>query len=462
MPIEKFPIHQGGGTIKPHSITVGPAVDNVRYLWVTSDNNKLVQIDRGDPNAQATFTDMIPPLSAGITSDPTGRKVVWFASPANQQTVDPIYEFDVDQLRVINKHNLQDTARAQTLTTVHFKTGEGESAPTKDYILAAEPMFGNVAYVDVGKNGASYFQSLPLDQPGFKTWFWSIAATLDSTQTIVTYWLTGQKHGGDQPRTDNGLYTLTPATDNTWRRITLPNGTAQVPIHIIAGDVTENGERKTCLWISASGKNQILRYDLKNKSWSQSVELTGEPRQLAFGPDGYIWVAGVDKIYRFKKDSNVASVPSPGLEGGEAHAICVDPYSSHVWYTDRKNLGIGRYPIPSGGKSALGKTQLVVQPITSVATADVAEVPLVASFVADGNPTPGIPLTCRIVSEEATFLDGGREHVIPTDVLGQVAFPSVLAGKAEEDVVLEIGWGNHEPPTTVTLRVRNDLEDDQV
>ncbi|WP_372411557.1 hypothetical protein [Streptomyces luteireticuli] len=83
-----------------------------------------------------------------------------------------------------------------------------------------------------------------------------------------------------------------------------------------------------------------------------------------------------------------------------------------------------------------------------------------ASFVADGSPTPGIPLTCRIESEETTFLDGTRERILQTEVTGQVAFPAVRAGKTEEDVTLKIGWGDNEPPVTVTLNVRNQPEGD--
>ncbi|WP_372411555.1 hypothetical protein [Streptomyces luteireticuli] len=454
MPIEEFPITQSGGTRVPHSVAIGPN----RWLWVTTDNKSLVQISRSDPSAQTVFTDLIPTYSAGILKDPKDRKVVWFASPAGPQDYDPIYEFDVEELRIINKHNLQDDARAQTIATVRIKTDPNNpSAPKKDYILFAEPVYTSVGYVEVGKNGAS-FHALPKEEPGFNTWLWSVTATVDPTETKFTYWATGQQH--DRPaRTTNGLYTFTPADDNAaWRRIPMPGG--QIPIHIIAGDVTEDGEKKTYLWISARNPNRILRYDVKDKSWKQSQEITGEPRQLAFGPDNLIWVAGSDKIYRFRKNDAITLVPSPSLPpGSEANAICIDDRDKVVWYTNRPAKKIGKYPIPEDGKSVLGKTQLVVQPTTSVAPGDIAEVPLVASFVAGANAIPGIPLTCRITSEETTFLDGTRECVIETDVTGEVTFPAVHAGKVEEEAVLKIGWGDNEPPTTVILNVRNEPED---
>ncbi|MEV5238405.1 hypothetical protein AB0K89_04650 [Streptomyces cinnamoneus] len=461
MPIEEFPIDQTGGTKVPHSITVGPN----RWLWVTTDNNAIVQISRSDPTAQTVHTDLIPQYTAGIIKDPTDRKVVWFASPAGPQDYDPIYEFDVDRRKVINKHNLQDDARAQTISSVRFKTSEDPSSPVKDYILFAEPVHTNVGFVEVGQDGANY-HTIPTGTDEFNTWLWSVAATVNDPDqpTKYTYWVTGQAH--DTPyRKTNGLYWFTPADEGAqWRRIPLPSGGSgsQVPIHVISGIIQEGTAKNPYLWISARNPNQILRYDIRNRSWKTSSNINGEPRQLAFGPDGNIWVAGTDKIYCFEKDVSRPPLPTPALpSGSEAYGICIDENDQVIWYTNRKASKIGKYPIPSGSKSFFGKTQMLVQPVKSITPGSVAEVPFIAEFMAAASPTPGIPLTCRIASQEATFLDGRRECVIETDWTGQVAFPAVQAGKVEEDVVLKIGWGDNEPPTSVILNVRNEPEDDE-
>lgn len=454
MPINEYPVE---GNRVPHSVVVGPK----GWLWVTTDNKALMQVMRSDPNAQTAHTDSdFPQLGAGILKDPKDRPVVWFAAPAGPQNYDPIYEFDVDRRKLINKHNLQDDALAQTITSVRFKVGTDGSPTYKDYILFAEPRYTNVGFVEVGQDGANY-HPLPKGDNEFNTWLWSVAATLDPTQRKFTYWVTGQKYS--QPtRYTNGLYTYTPADDNAqWRRISLPSGENQVPIHVISGVITEDGVDNPYLWVSAKNPNQILRYDVRNKVWTSSATITGEPRQLAFGPDGNIWVAGTDKIYCFEKDVRRPPLPTPSLPpGSEAWGICIDETDSAIWYTNRKTNKIGHYPIPGGGRFSLGKTQLLMQPVREITPGSVAEVPFVAQFVANASPTPGIPLTCRIVSSEATFLDGTREHVLPTDTVGQVVFPAVQAGKAEEDVLLEIGWGNNEPATTVVLTVRNDPDDE--
>lgn len=455
MAIDEFDIKPSGVSLLPHSVAIGPN----RWLWVTTESSTLVQIDRNDPTAQQGYTNMMPQYSAGILKDPEDRKVVWFASPAGPQHYDPIYEFDVERGRIINKHDLQPDALAQTISAVQFKVCQGGSEKRKSYILFAEPRHSNIGYVEVGQDGANFYD-FPKSPDEFDTWLWSVTATVDPSETKFTIWATGQQYS--QPaRKTNGIYTWTPGSGNPWRRISLPTA-GQKPIHIIAGDVTENGETKTCLWVSAKNPNQILRRDIKNETWKASETISGEPAQLAFGPDGYIWVAGSDKIYRFTKDASVRAIPSPGLPtGSTADGICVDHQDKVVWYTNRAKKKIGKYPIPQSGLSRLGKTQLVSQQVTTVAPGDVAEEPLVASFVAGANPTPGIPLTCRIVSEEATFLDGTRERVLETDVTGQVFFPAVRAGKVEEEAVLAIGWGDNEPATTVILNVRDTPEDDE-
>ncbi|OKI01160.1 hypothetical protein A6A06_20235 [Streptomyces sp. CB02923] len=453
MPVEEFPIQQTGGSLVPHSV----AVDPQGWLSVTTDNSALVQISRRDPTAQTVHRDALPEFAAGILKDPTGRKVVWLASPTGPQDSDPIHEFDVEARRVINKHGLQDGTRAQAITGVRVKTGSGPSDASKGYVVFAEPTHTSVGYVEVGKDGANH-HPLPTGTDEFDTWLWSVAATLDTTRTKCTYWATGQKH--DEPeRKTNGLYTYTPADDDTWQRIPLPNGAEQVPIHVIAGVLREDERRDPYLWISARNPHQILRYDIRNKSWASSPTLTGEPRQLAFGPDGNIWVAGTDQIHCFEKDAALRSLPVPALpSGSEAHGICVDPSDQVLWYTNRKTNTIGKYPLPDGSRATTGKTQVLAQPQKETCPGAVAEVPMVAEFVALGEPTPEIPLTCRIISEEATFTDGSRERVIATDPVGQVAFPAVLAGKVEEDVFLKMSWGDNEPSTTVILRVRNDEE----
>ncbi|WP_372411551.1 hypothetical protein [Streptomyces luteireticuli] len=457
MTIEEYPVGKPTAPLAPHSITVGP--DN--YLWVTTSNNALVQIDRKNPRANTVYTDSIPTLTAGILRDPKcsdDRKIVWFASPAHEQEYDPIYEFDVAEGQIVRKHRLDNDARAQTITTVKVKSSSLDpSLPYKYYIVFAEPVHTDVGYVEVGQTGAEHRPVADAD-----TWLWSVAVTTDPTETKYTCWATGQKRDiKPLTRTTNALYRYSTADEHpAWEEIRLPGHPDQVPIHVIAGLGEKKDDKTPYLWISARNPNRILRYNINERTWRVSPSITGEPRQLAFGPDGNIWVAGTDKIYCFPRDVSRA-LPSEDLpQGSEASGICLDTSEKVIWYTNPTGKKFGRYPFSALGNSSFGKTQLLIQPVKKITPGAVAEVPLVAEFVADACPTPGIPLTCRILSEEATFLDGSRECVRETDWTGQVVFPAVLAGKAEEDVLLKIGWGDNEPPTTAVLQVRDKLEDD--
>ncbi|MFB7253587.1 hypothetical protein [Streptomyces nojiriensis] len=448
MPIAEYPIDRN---LAPRSIAASPA----GWLWVTTDNNALVQINKSDPFTQNVHDKLIPQYTGGILQDPTGRKVVWFASPAGQQDHDPVYEFDTEVCRIVNKHNLQENSQAQAVSSIRFKTSGEASAPRKDYILFAEPMHTSVGFVEVGQDGANY-HSLPTGTDEFSTWLAGVAATLNETQTEYTYWATGQKHASPARKT-NGLYTYTPAAaDAQWRRIPLPGGAEQVPGDIVAGVIEEDGTQNPYLWISARNPNQVLRYDIRNSSWTVSSTITGEPRQLAFGPDGNIWLAGTDKIYRFSKDVSLPLLPTRALpSGSEAHGICLDETDKFFWYTDPKAHKIGKFPIPDEPETLIGRTRLLEQTVKVVRPGEVADVPLVAEFVAGGDPTPGVPLTCKITSKETVFLDGHRQRVITTDATGQIAFPAVQAGNAEEGVVLEVAWGKNEPAISAVLDVRN-------
>ncbi|MGP8297327.1 hypothetical protein ACTPOK_05075 [Streptomyces inhibens] len=453
------------GNRQPHSITIGPD----KYLWVTTHNNALVKVHPDSMESQSPIVRDIPKLTAGIIADPDAnrdRKCVWFASPSDEQSPDPIYEFDIED-EEFKKHDLEPTARAQTVTSMHVQdlgsrsVGgiSGENDPTYSYyIVFAEPVFSYVGHIKSGERPVTRFH-LPKNDDEFNTWLWSVAVSVEDK--YFTYWATGQKRNN---RKTNGLYFCTPRrTGLQWQRIEMPLSPEQTPIHVI----TDSRH----VWFGTSNPNKLCRYNILDPGMTQSeYTLPDEPRQLVFGPDNMIWVAGKTHLHRFRKDAAVKHVSSVALPtGSEAQGLCISPgrVATHgspetnavVWYTSPVNRKIGRYVVPNDPSHVLGKTQLVRQPVDTVAPGELVEVPLVASYVANASPTPGIPLTCRLVVEDplhstTAFTDGSRECVIITDTNGRAYVPPLRAGVEEEEVQVQIGYSDTEPPTCVPLTIK--------
>ncbi|MEU1309041.1 hypothetical protein ABZ419_09110 [Streptomyces cinnamoneus] len=442
-PVE-YAIQQDKQDRRPHSITVGPD----GYLYVTTHYKCVMQINPNDPNTQVPKTSDMPTLSAGIIRDPKGLSSIWFASPAHEQEYDPIFEFEVaPEWRYLKKHDLGKDARAQTITQVRIMTHSYPPA-WEDRVLFAEPIRKAVGYVKCGSSGAN-FHDMPKGAGNeiFDTWPWSVAASVSEDQKSFRYWVTGQKWDvNPHKRAVNGVYHFQPGLESKWHRIEMDKPT-QVPVHIITDS--------QYVWVGTMNPNLIVRIDIKDGSTKSSqVELSGAPRQMIFGPDDRIWVAGSDKIYRFKKDDKItmdASVTLP--DGSEALGLCLDANQKAVWYTNPRGRKIGRYKIPKAPKGLEGKTQLESKMVESLSPGETSDAPIVVRYVTDGNPIPNIPLTCRIVADEATFADGSREYVLHTDTAGRVVLPPVWAGNKAEEVRLEVAYADTEPPTTTTIRV---------
>ncbi|GAA3169937.1 MULTISPECIES: hypothetical protein [Streptomyces] len=430
---------------KPHSITIAP--DN--YLWVTTHDKALVRFNPIDPGSYHEVERDIPQLTAGIIPEPNPKrpdKHVWFASPANEQWVDPIYDFDVVKEK-FDKYDLDPKARAQTVSAVCIKD---RNTPTYSYHVAfAEPLAKQVGYIKFGEDGPTYFP-LPKDDAQFDTWLWSVAVSTNQDKSSYTFWATGRQwEDHTTKRTKNGLYTHSPREKGSrWQRIEF-QGDKQTPIHVITDS--------TYVWVGTTNPNTLCRYEIDEGRMKQSTKiLPDEPRQLAFGPDGLIWVAGAQCIHRFKKDASVSYDSSVDLpEGSEAEGLVVGSEKGQpvVWYTSPKSKKIGKYTMPPEPSA---RTEVVLQAASSAPAGEMVEAPLVAEHTIGGDPTPGIPLTCRIVAEHAAFEDGSRECVVFTDSTGQVVFPRVQAGEVTEDIRLEVGYGTPEPENAVTLAVTDE------
>ncbi|WP_372411558.1 hypothetical protein [Streptomyces luteireticuli] len=356
MPVEEFPIDQTGANRWPYYITVGP--DD--HLWVTTYDNhasggnpggSLVQISRNDPRTQTLHSGQTPPSGTQILNDPTGRNIVWFPSSSRKEgekytDYARINEFDVDEYRINHKHSLLKDASVGGISMVRIKADNSPSAPSVHYILFPDFQHNCVGWIELGKGGMNLVP-LPIDTDGFNTSPYRGEVTVASDQTRYTYWFTGRKRS-DDPQTVNGLYAYTPTDDNPWKRIPLPDP-SQVPGHIIAGPATNGGETRNYLWIGASSPNQILRYDIEDGSWETSETLTGSPQQLAFGPDGLIWVVGTNKLYRFKKNNHITLLPSPDVPDATfLQGLCIDDRKV-VWYTNLNAKKIGKYRMEDAG-----------------------------------------------------------------------------------------------------------------
>ncbi|WP_190128663.1 hypothetical protein [Streptomyces mashuensis] len=235
--------------------------------------------------------------------------------------------------------------------------------------------------------------------------------------------------------------------------IPLPWGSSQKPVHVVAGP---NGD---AIWVGTENPPQICRYDTALRSWTQRyISSWGAPRQMMLGADGNLWVATSKGISRFRTDKSITELPGPSLpNGGDALGLWVDQHGKCVWYTNPANASIGQYPIPDDPESALGETRFVSQLVTETAPGQLTGVSGVVQYVSKGLPIPGVPLTCRVRSDGGTtFSDGTTETLVTTDARGQAALPALRGGREEDKVVLAVGLGDSESPTTVSLRVRSE------
>ncbi|MGK5732759.1 Vgb family protein [Streptomyces sp. URMC 124] len=435
----------GASAYAPHSVCVG----NAGKLWVTTSNTGttgsgcVVRVNPQRPSelSYANHSHM-PRLSAGIMKDPLGGAKVWFAAPAPPQQEDPIAAMLTSAGYPITFYPLEDDAKAESIALETTKVG-GSGTPTYEYsLLFAEPVHKYVGVLPVTPSGAGQVEKMHVEH---NTWLWDVAVSTDTDGKTHTYWVTGQTNSNPS-RTQNGLYKRAPR-QSTWEHIALPGGPSQKPFYVKVD--TE------AVWVTATNPNQVLRYNLNTLRWKER-NLSAVPQQLAFAPNGEVWVASSAGIHVFdgQMEEEGSTILLP--QGGRAKGICVGS-DGNVWYTNPDRKTIGRYPTAiaaMGAPSRLGRTQVVSHTRTVLHAKEHADAPLVAEYVADGRPIPGIPLTCRVEAEGATFDDNTRERVILTDQRGRVCLPPVYAGDIEEDALLSIGLGNTEPHATTTLHIR--------
>ncbi|MEV0375389.1 hypothetical protein AB0I10_37440 [Streptomyces sp. NPDC050636] len=462
---EEYPLLKDGsgkGTVTPHSVTVGPD----GYLWVTTHNSMLVQVHPKSIANQLKVTNDVRPLSAGIIPDPypqrpDGKKVVWFASPAHEQDYDPVIEYDIVNHKRLNEFKLADDARAQTITPLLINTGT-QAAPVWAYwIMFAEPVHTLVGYCDP-KDESSTARKYPFPDPKqnpvYDTWLWSVAVTApEGAKTLkeCVYWATGQvSTTGNYERKTNSVYKYAPAKDDQPKPISLPGGSGQKPVHIVASP------KGDAVWVGAENPNQICRYDTELRNWTQrDISGGGTPRQMMLATDGNLWVACSNGISRFRTDESITELPGPELpSGGDAMGLCLDRSGNKwVWYTNPTNMSIGKYPIPDDPKNFSGKTQFVAQMVGETAPGQLTGMSGVVQYISNGIPIHGVPLTCHVVSDGGTtFSDGTTETLLTTDARGQAALPALRAGQEEDQVVLKVSHGDSEPPTTISLCVRSE------
>ncbi|KJK56011.1 hypothetical protein [Saccharothrix sp. ST-888] len=432
--IQEFSI----GNYVPHSVAVG----NFRYLWVTTDSKAIIRLNPNAPDSRTTVDHSgIPPLSAGVMKDPQGAQRIWFAAPA-QQKPDPIMSMETVGTFPVSVYPLEDDAKAESIKLRTTDTGSSGTPVLEYSLLFAEPQYSYVGIISIPAAGGQ-IDRMPVQA---NTWLWDVAVTTTSDKKTHTYWITGQKRTTTPVRTENGLYRRSPG-QQTWERFQLPRGPEQKPFYVIADTAA--------VWVTATNPNQVLRFDLNNLSWRTADLGTAVPQQLTFGTNGEVWVASSQGLHEF--DRNLSGTGSMvGLpNGGGAKGICVGT-NGELWYTNPTRKTVGRYPIPAppfGAASLVGRTQVVAQGESVVHMKDHVERPLVAEYVANGRPVPGIPLTCRITAEGATFDDGTRERVILTDQRGRVVLPAVDAGNIEEEAILSVGLGDSEPHAATRLNI---------
>lgn len=428
------------GPYVPHSVGVG----NAGKLWVTSDSKCVIRVNPARPGEMGYVNhSVMPQLSAGIMKDPHNRSKMWFAAPAPPRAEDPIVEMDTTAGYPLRFFPLEDDAKAQSIALETRVTGSGGTKKTEYSLLFAEPEHSYVGILDIPESGSGQIQRMTVEP---STWLWDVAVTSDEEQKKHTYWLTGQKRVNNPPRTVNGLFRREPG-QHTWERIPPPRGNDQKPFYVKAD--TE------AVWVTFTGPNQVGRFDLNRGTWITRDLGTAVPQQLAFTPNGEVWVTSSQGIHVF--DSAMADegfmVRLPNA--GTAKGICVGS-DGNIWYTNPTNKTLGRYLTSLaalGAPSLLGRTQVVSHSTSAVHAKEHVDRPLIAEYVAGGRPVPGIPLTCRVKAEGAAFDDGTQERIILTDQRGRVALPAVYAGEIEEEAVLSVGLGDTEPHAATLLHI---------
>ncbi|MCC3778370.1 hypothetical protein [Streptomyces sp. UNOB3_S3] len=407
---------------------------------MTTSSKAIIRINPNAGNSQMVVNhSMIPQLSAGIIKDPDGLQRVWFAAPAPPTQEDPIVIMETTGMNAVQFFPLEADAKAESIklrTTNHGTTG----APDYEYsLLFAEPQH---SYVGILTPSHGTIDRMPVSQ---STWLWDVAVTTAADEKTHTYWATGQSRTTNPVRSENGLYRRSPGA-MAWEPIPVLR-TGQKPFYVIADT--------TAVWLTATNPNQVIRYDLGTNT-ARTVDLgTAVPQQLAFSTTGALWVASSAGLHEFdpRLNTNGSLVQLPN--GGTAKGVCVAA-DGKLWYTNPTRKTVGSYtvpPPPYGAPSRMGRTQIVSQGEAEIHMKDEVAQPLVAEYVANGRPVPGVPLTCRIDAEGAAFADGTHERVIITDQRGRVALPTVIAGDVQEDAILSVGLGNTEPHAATTLTI---------
>ncbi|MBB4895871.1 streptogramin lyase [Streptomyces olivoverticillatus] len=417
------------------------AVGNFGYVWVTTSNKRVFRIHPGTPTSQTAIGHAgIHDLTAGVMKDPgPDQKKIWFAAPVRQ---DPIVSMVTEGSFPTTVFPLEPNAKAESIKLRTTNIGTPGTPVNAYSLLFAEPenkYIGAIAIPSV----AGEIVRMPVAQ---ETWLWDVAVTTAADGKTHTYWATGQKRTSNPVRPENGLYRRSPG-QMAWERIEVLRGPDHKPCYIIAD--TE------AVWLTTQNPNMVIRISLADMTVKNEELGTAAPEQLAFGKEGQVWVASSAGLHEF--DARLSGPGSlQGLpHGGGAKGLCVGT-NGELWYTNptRKSLGCYTPPPPPFGAATLsGRTQVVSHGATQVQMKDVVERPLVAEYVANGRPIPGIPLTCRVEAQGARFDDGAQERVLLTDQRGQVVLPDVVAGDVEETAVLSVGLGSSEPHAATTLEI---------
>lgn len=423
----------------PHSVAVG----NQRYLWITTSDKAVIKINPNDPNSAQSIPTGEYDLTAGVMKDPVSEnRRIWMASPAKR---DPILMMETYGNYPVTAYILESDAQAQS---IKLRTTDKGTPGTPNYtysLLFAEPQHSYIGILPIPAQGGAYDQ-LPI---GRSTWLWDVAVTTAADGKTHTYWATGQKQTSSPVRNENGLFRRSPG-QTAWEKIDILDGPEQKPCYLIAD--TE------AVWLTATNPNQVIRWNFEEGT-ARTVSLgDAVPQQLVFYTNDKVWVASSKGLHEIDRHQPGQGFTQPLPSGGGAKGLCVGT-NGELWYTNPQNKSLGRYnvpPPPYGGASLIGRTQVVHQGETVAHMKDLVEQPLVVEYVSNGHPVPGIPLTCRIEADGATFDDGSKERVILTDQLGRVAVPSVSAGLIEEVAVLSVGLGNTEPHASTTLRITQD------
>ncbi|MFF4160050.1 hypothetical protein [Streptomyces sp. NPDC001678] len=428
--IEEFPLDE-----TPSSVAVG----NLRYLWITAVNS----IFKVNPN-DLENAEPIPPgrSTVGVIKDPeSGNKRIWMAAGNAILMMETYGRYPVTTYR------LDESDRASTVTLLTTDEG-GPGTPVDVHRLLFTGGQSSIGVLPIPALGGSYSKILV----GENTRIVDVTVTTvedeDGKKAAHTYWAISQKQAGDPDAIKNGLYRRLPE-QTAWEKIDTLGISGQTPHHIIAD--TE------AVWLTATNPNQVIRYSIAD-GHIKTVDLDDAvPGRLVFYADDTVWVASNKGLHEIDRHDPGTDRKVDLPKGGYVKDLCVGT-NAELWYTNPENKSLGKYlppppPPPGDGGSRIGRTQVVSQGESAVRVQGRVERPLVAEYVANGCPVPGIPLTCRIEAEGATFDDGSREQVILTNQLGRVTLPPVVAGPIEETAVLSAGLGDTEPHATTTLRI---------